>query len=86
MPELDKPSDAVSTDNYDAVPVTPRSRQQTGTLNPKQSIRLAPATADDTATEFEAGRSEWRDPGGDFNSSPQSYGIRSSAGASPSPK
>ena len=86
MPELDQPSDAASTDSYDADPVTPRSRQQTGTPDPELDIGRAPAIADDTATEIEVGRSEWRNLSGDFDSSPQSNGICSSGGASPSPK
>ncbi len=86
MPELDQPIDATSTDSYDADPVTPRSRQQTGTPAPEQFIGVAPAIANDTATEIEVGQSEWRDLSGDFDSSPQSYGICSSARFSPSPK
>ena len=84
MPDLDQHSDAASTDSYDAVPVTPRSRQQTGTSDPEQSVGLAPTIADDTATEIEVGRSKWKDLNGDFDPSPQSYGICSGAGASPS--
>ena len=85
IPELDQPSDAASTDSFDAVPVTLRSRQQTGTPDAEQSNGLAPAIVDDTPTEIEVGRSEWRHLSGDFDSSPQSYGICSGVGASPSP-
>ena len=85
MPELDQPSDAESTDSFDAAPATPRSRQQTGTPNRERSISVVPANANDTANEIETGRSEWRHLSGEFESPPQSYGICSSAGASPTP-
>ena len=86
MPDFDEPCDRVSTNSYDADPVTPGSRQQTGTPAPHESIELAPAFADDAATEIEVGGSEWGDRSGDFDSFSQSYGIGSSAMASPSPK
>ena len=81
MPDLNEPSDAASTDSYDADPVAPGSRQQASTSAPHQSIGLSPAFADDTATKIEVGGSEWI-----YLSDSQSYGIGSGAIASPSPK
>ena len=81
MPDLNEPSDAASTDSYDADPVAPGSRQQASTSAPHQSIGLSPTFADDTATKIEVGGSEWI-----YLSDSQSYGIGSGAIASPSPK
>ena len=60
MPDFDEPCDRVSTNSYDADPVTPGSRQQTGTPAPYESIGLIPVFADDAATEIGVGESEWR--------------------------
>ena len=59
--------------------------RQARTPDLEQSNGLAPAIADNTATEIELGRSDWKDLNGDFDSFSQSYGICSGTGASFSP-